>query len=78
MVSTPRATSFVIRVDRNPAMFGTCSGTSCDLSADQSRRLTEQLRTGRNLAIEVFTVGPRIEAEIPITGFREALAQFPH
>jgi invasion protein IalB len=79
ITTSPPPEVFLIRVDQNAAIEGFCRGpvSSCDVTAAPGgKMLTDQLRTGRQLAIQVTVVrGGQLDRDYSLDGFPEALAE---
>lgn len=78
ILSGPRTTGFQLRVDQHPALKARCNSrvsycrvpkTSGDLT------LTEQLRDGRGIALQVLTAQGELNQDLPNVGFPDALQE---
>ncbi len=78
IIGDPYPTSFQLRVDRHPVIAARCHGNVgyCRVPpAPGGTALTEQLKGGRKLALQVVTNGGEFDQDFSILGFREALAE---
>ena len=55
-------------------MSGDCRGAGIACPIADGPALTEQLKTGRKLAIEIVTRDGRLDQDVMMRGFSEALA----
>lgn len=66
---------FVLRVDAHPAISGNCRGvaSSCNINGEDARMLTEQLLTGRTMAVRITMVRGDIDRDVAVSGLSAAM-----
>ena len=78
LVAAPPAVSLRLRVDQNPAIIGDCGAAdgTCRVVGADAHALTEALRNGERLAVEVTTPSGGLDQDYQIAGFATALSVF--